>query len=204
MAKTGILTKDGLVRYDENIKDYIKELTDDVVYVDQNESSTDLPDIGSVTSAKLVSYSNAESGIEATNVQDAIDEVENEVDTLNSKINNLTTRAYSLITPNVNGEITTTETTYTTYDNRKISDYGMILISIGTSTSNANSTTLVPVTIFKQSGYKFYLDCWTNNGQVYNQVCVKYVSDTQVSAYMVTTSTTTKFLNVYGIKIDSI
>jgi hypothetical protein len=123
---------------------------------------------------------------------------------LNSKINNLTTRAYSLITPSVNGEITTTETTYTTYDNRKISDYGMILISIGTSTVNANSTTLVPLTIFKQSGYKFFLDCWTNNGQVYNQVCVKYVSDTQISAYMVTNGTVTKFLNIYGVKTESV
>lgn len=75
MAKTAILTKDGLARYDSNIKDYIKDLTDDTIYIDPDETSTEIESVDSVTSAKLVSYSNAESGIEATNVQDAIDTV---------------------------------------------------------------------------------------------------------------------------------
>ena len=74
MAKTAILTKDGLVRYDSNIKDYIKDLTDDTIYIDPDETSTDLPDIDPVTSAKYVSYSNTNSGLEADTVQEAIDE----------------------------------------------------------------------------------------------------------------------------------
>ena len=74
MAKTAILTKDGLVRYDSNIKDYIKDLTDDTIYIDPDETSTDLPDIDPVTSAKYVSYSNTNNGLEADTVQEAIDE----------------------------------------------------------------------------------------------------------------------------------
>lgn len=73
MAKTAILTKDGLVRYDSNIKDYIKDLTDDAIYIDPDETSSEIENIDSVTSAKYVSYSNANSGLEATNVQEAID-----------------------------------------------------------------------------------------------------------------------------------
>lgn len=45
-------------------------------YVDFNEQSGEVTgEVEAVTSAKLVSYSNTESGIEATNVQDAIDTV---------------------------------------------------------------------------------------------------------------------------------
>lgn len=74
MAKTAILTKDGLTRYDSNIKDYIKDLTDDTIYIDPDETSTEIENIDSVTSAKLVSYSNISSNLEATDVQSAIDE----------------------------------------------------------------------------------------------------------------------------------
>lgn len=84
MAKTAILTKDGLVRYDSNIKDYIKDLTDDTIYIDPDETTTEIENIDSVTSAKLVSYSNANSGLEATNVQEAIDGVNEKTDNINT------------------------------------------------------------------------------------------------------------------------
>ena len=73
MAKTAILTKDGLVRYDSNIKDYIKDLTDDTIYIDPDETSSEVESVDSVTSAKLVSYDNTKSGLESTNVQEALD-----------------------------------------------------------------------------------------------------------------------------------
>lgn len=84
MAKTAILTKDGLVRYDSNIKDYIKDLTDDTIYIDPDETSSEIESADSVTSAKLVSYSNTNSGLEATNVQEAIDEVNEKTDDINT------------------------------------------------------------------------------------------------------------------------
>lgn len=84
MAKTAILTKDGLVRYDSNIKDYIKDLTDDTIYIDPDETSSEIESADSVTSAKFVSYSNENSGLEVANVQDAIDEVNEKTDDINT------------------------------------------------------------------------------------------------------------------------
>lgn len=84
MAKTAILTKDGLTRYDSNIKDYIKDLTDDTIYIDPDETSSEIENVDSVTSAKYVSYSNADSGLEATNVQEAIDGINKKTDDINT------------------------------------------------------------------------------------------------------------------------
>ena len=73
MAKTEILTKDGLTIYDEKMKDYIKEKINNTVYIDPEEETPDIGDIEDVTSAKFVSYNNTDSNLEATNVQEAID-----------------------------------------------------------------------------------------------------------------------------------
>lgn len=95
MAKTSILTKDGLVKYDKKIKDYIDnqvvEIPDGVTYVDFSESGIDIPgEVEKVTSATTVSYSNATSGLNATNVQDAVDKT-------NEKINNLVVSGGSVL-----------------------------------------------------------------------------------------------------------
>lgn len=79
MSKTKILTKDGLIVYDEEIKNYIKnqvdEIPEGITYIDPNEESTEIDtDVASAISAKYVSYNNTTSGIEGTNVQEAIDE----------------------------------------------------------------------------------------------------------------------------------
>lgn len=87
MAKTPILTKDGLVKYDKKIKDYIDnqavEIPDGVTYVDFSESGIDVPgEVEKVTSATTVSYSNATSGLNATNVQEAVDKTNEKIDNL--------------------------------------------------------------------------------------------------------------------------
>lgn len=51
------------------------EIPDGIAYVDADEETPDIGDIESITSAKLVSYDNTTSGIEATTVQEAIDTV---------------------------------------------------------------------------------------------------------------------------------
>lgn len=68
-------------------------------YVDFNEQSGEVTgEVEAVTSAKLVSYSNTESGIEATNVQDAIDKIEevliNGINVSNNDFNNLGNKAF--------------------------------------------------------------------------------------------------------------
>lgn len=57
-----------------NLEDTIGE---GAIYIDPDETSSEIENIDSVTSAKYVSYNNANSGLEATNVQDAIDNIEN-------------------------------------------------------------------------------------------------------------------------------
>lgn len=68
-------------------------------YVDFNEQSGEVTgEVEAVTSAKLVSYNNTENGIEATNVQDAIDKIEevliNGINVSNNDFNNLGNKAF--------------------------------------------------------------------------------------------------------------
>ena len=123
-----------------------------------------------------------------------------------AKVNNLINRGYSLLRPADIGELTTTEKTYATFNNRKISDYDIINFSIGASDNDVRATMTVPRTIFDGTNDEglirtFYIDCWSNSGQNFHHVCVRYVSDTQIKAWMSYQNSATKILNVYGIKI---
>lgn len=64
-----------------NLEDTIGE---GAIYIDPDETSSEIENVDSVTSAKYVSYSNANSGLEATNVQEAIDEVNKKTDDINT------------------------------------------------------------------------------------------------------------------------
>ena len=64
-----------------NLEDTIGE---GAIYIDPDETSSEIENIDSVTSAKYVSYNNANSGLEATNVQEAIDEVTKKTDDINT------------------------------------------------------------------------------------------------------------------------
>lgn len=64
-----------------NLEDMIGE---GAIYIDPDETSTEIENIDSVTSAKYVSYSNADSGLEATNVQEAIDGINEKTDDINT------------------------------------------------------------------------------------------------------------------------
>lgn len=55
-----------------NIEDLVSE---GAIYIDPEEETPDIGDIEDVTSAKFVSYNNTDSNLEATNVQEAIDEI---------------------------------------------------------------------------------------------------------------------------------
>ena len=57
-----------------NLEDIVSE---GAIYIDPDETSSEIENIDSVTSAKLVSYDNTKSGLESTNVQEALDEVNN-------------------------------------------------------------------------------------------------------------------------------
>ena len=131
------------------------------------------------------------------------------LDSAVTKLGKLQPHPYSLAisTSTGIGALTTTQTTYTNVNNRKFSDYGMLVVTIGASNNDVRETLVIPRTIFDGSdgngaGRTFYLDCWSNNGQTYNQCAIKYVSDTSFIAYAVTSGTVVKYMNVYGIKVD--
>lgn len=125
---------------------------------------------------------------------------------LQEKVNYLQPHGYSLIRYTDIGELTTTQKIYTLFNNRKMSDYGMLLITIGVSATDIRETMYVPTLVFSGSDSlprTLYLECWTDNGATFNQVRIDYVSDTQIKAYLVTSTTKTKYLNIYGVKVDA-
>lgn len=126
---------------------------------------------------------------------------------LKEKVDYLQPRAYSLARTAEMGVLTTTQTTYNTYSGRKFSDYGLLLITIGASTSDVRASLEIPSTVFTSGNgidpMTVWIDCWSNSGNTFNHVAVKYVSDTSFIAYLGTSSTVAKYLNIYGIKVDA-
>lgn len=64
-----------------NLEDIVGE---GAIYIDPDETSSEVESVDSVTSAKYVSYSNADSELEATNVQEAIDKTNEKTDDINT------------------------------------------------------------------------------------------------------------------------
>lgn len=127
---------------------------------------------------------------------------------LNDRVNNLQLHLYSLIRQNDIGALTNEQKTFTLFNGRKFSDYGTISITVGASSTDIRATCEISRPILTGVGDAvprvIYLDCWTDNGTVFNQVAIEYVSDTQVKAYLVTSGTKTKYLNIYGSKVDDV
>lgn len=123
------------------------------------------------------------------------------------RFDNLQPHPYSLIISNNIGEVTTTQTTFNTYNSRKISDYGMVLVTMGSSHTDVRKTLTLPRAIFTNRGsfgITFYLDCFSNNGSTFNQIAIKPVSETQIVVYKTTSTTVINYVNIYGIKIDDV
>lgn len=116
---------------------------------------------------------------------------------LNERVNYLQPHPYSLIRSQDIGAVTTTQTAYNTFNSRKISDYGMILISVGSSETDVRATMVVPRAVFDNTPSvvkTFYID---------NQIAVKWNSDTKITIYATSGSATNKYVNIYGLKVDA-
>lgn len=134
---------------------------------------------GVVRAASVQSYSGAN-----------LDEVAN-------KLSALKNSPFSVVNKQT---VTTTQTTYSTYNSRKFSDYDFLTITMGTGSDYRQSIT-IPTSIFRNSTIPFYLDCNSNNGATFNQIAVKFVSDTSYIAYATTSSTVVKVLEIFGYKL---
>ena len=125
---------------------------------------------------------------------------------LKEKVDYLQPHGYSLIRYTDIGELSTTQKVYTLFNGRKMSDYGMLLITVGVGATDIRETMYVPTLVFSGSDAlprTLYLECWTDGGTTFNQVQIDYVSDTQIKAFLVTSTTKTKYLNIYGVKVDA-
>lgn len=146
---------------------------------------------------------NIESGIEqATNqINTNSENIENIITDINQINNNLNTLGvYSLI----NGvSVTSLYTNISTFQNRKISDYQMLLFTLNNNAKDTRQTLIIPVGVFTSSGNQISLA--TNSGTYgtstydFNQMFVKYVNDTTISAKI--DSGIFKMLYIYGIKM---
>lgn len=122
----------------------------------------------------------------------------NQGNVLNNRVDSLQVHPYSLIRCQDIGEVTTTQNTYTLFNSRKISDYGMILITVGSGATDVRATMIVPRAIFDDTQTvlsTFYID---------NQIAVKWASDTQITIYATSSSATNKYVNIYGLKADDV
>lgn len=76
----------------------------------------------------------------------------------------------------------------------------MLLLTLNYSTNDIRQTLLIPTSVFAVAGRTFYLSTNSSTGgSTFNQMAVKYVNDTTISASL--SSGVCKILYVYGIKI---
>ena len=146
------------------------------------------------STAANTTYNNGTSGLQANNVQSAIDELDSTVDTLNSNLqNNNTCWILYNTTFNASGE------TKTLLNERKFSNYKSIIIEIldyNSGTVRGNLT--IPVSLFTESQSASRIIIIAYSGSYYT-VAVTYKSDTTFYISSNFTSTTLKVC-MYGMK----
>ena len=104
---------------------------------------------------------------------------------------------YTLI---ANVTVSATETTYTTYNNRKFSDYDFLIFQLKASLIDIRATSMESSNGFVD-GYKIRMTCThdTNDSKI-TGVNFKYVSDTSMSIKL-DNAAALPLVNVYGVKL---
>lgn len=76
----------------------------------------------------------------------------------------------------------------------------MLLFTLNYNINDIRQSLLIPSSIFTTEGRIFYLSTNSStNGSVFNQMAIKYINDTTISASLI--SGVCKILYIYGIKI---
>ena len=74
------------------------------------------------------------------------------------------------------------ETVANTYNNRKISEYNLILVMCGVSNNDYRCQIIIPISLFTIAERKFYISANSGeNGDTFNQNYVRYISDSSVA-----------------------
>lgn len=97
-------------------------------------------------------------------------------------------------------ELTSTSTTYTTYNGRKFSDYDLLIFRIGASATNTRRTVILPSVVWTSGAA---INEGIMHGSGLNNKCsvvINYRDDTSVTAY-VGDSGAINHIEIYGSKI---
>lgn len=133
------------------------------------------------------------------NVSGAIQIGDTDVTTAIDELNeNITNRGIRSLIANVTASAT--ETTFTTYNNRKISDYDFLIFQLKASLSDIRGSIIESVDGFS-NGYKLRTTVThdTNDSKI-SGVIFRYVSDTSIAIKLDNAAALT-LVNVYGVKL---
>lgn len=157
--------------------------------------------------ANQINYNNSASTLDATNVGSAITELDGKVEENESAISELNStlseigKPYSLI---LGQKGTTTLTSYSTYNNRKFSDYDLLIFRIGVNGDIRDEITLSKNTFV--NGYPIIFTTLhgssssTTTGWNVSSATITYISDTSYSIKL-SGSATLDTINCEGIKL---
>ena len=176
------------------------KLTDGVVYY--------ITDVAGIINADSVGYDNTTSGLVATNVQGALDEIDGNVDAINdTTIPELVTNigGINIVTESLIllQTVSTTATTVSTYEGRRFSDYQLILLKLQNTNADVRATMLIPSSQFRDTNISHNISCVIGSiGSNANKsmITCKYNTDTSVTLKLDSDSVC-KLIQIAGIKL---
>ena len=94
----------------------------------------------------------------------------------------------------------TSEQVMNTYDNRKFSDYNILIFVIGSNDINTRNTIILPREVFVNANGSVYIFAHGSNQLV--EVDIKYNNDTSIKIHqdVATGNPFTPYIRIYGIK----
>lgn len=142
---------------------------------------------GGATSADKIDYDNTDSGLEATNVQDGIDELNSNLVTLENELMN----RYTLIAEDIG------HTSYQRKTVANMSQFRLIILALISTSNICLQTTILPYEIYKSIS-TMHSRVYFSGSNLIASVC-KYIDDTTVEI-MSNTSDNNYTVKLYGIK----
>ena len=158
-----------------------------------------------ITDAPSMQGSSADLSYDGTTLStyDKIEEVASDVNSVITAIGNIG-GAYSLTMPQ---PITTTSTTYDTYNSRKFSDYDLIIFKMGASENDIRQTVVLPQTVWSSGkainmGALHGASVSSVTSYSYSSINIQYYSDTKYTA-IASGSATLNNLIIWGVKLKT-
>ena len=153
---------------------------------DVTTMASNIRSLSLASSADKVSYDNTNSGLTSTNVQGAIDEVNNSLGRVDVLYN-------TTIDPTKDGKNITL--------NNKISDYKFLYVVGGKASTGASYGSLIPVVVLT-SYINYHFTLYGIGGSSLNSIGIgiKYISDTSINVLRASSGEPAYLFAIYGVK----